>query len=193
MALNLTVQTGPIAVGAALLAGQQVNNVYVVNANERFSMSVMPIDRVTRLRLGQIQWGTWRWSASVTPYTLSSYNSLGFLSMVNSSTIVNLVARTVTVNNLAVNATGMYLFNMQCRSSNGEHNINVLSNGVLVKVAGTTFVTEVEAYSSNITFLGDFDTLNATDQLEIKRATIYNYLLSIGMPLISDVVLLKGL
>lgn len=152
----------------------------------------MPIDSVTRLPLGQIQWGTWRWSASVSPYTLPSYNRIGSMSTANSSTAVSLVAGTITVNNLAINATGMYLISMQCVSSNNQYSIDVLSNGVLVKQAGTTFITEVEALSSNITFQGDFDALNASDELEIKRATIYNYLLSIGMPLISDLLLLKG-
>ena len=176
----------------AILAGRQVNNVYVVNMNQRFSVSVMPIDSVTRLPLGQIQWGTWRWSASVSLYTLPSYNRLGSMSTANSSTAVSLVAGTITVNNLAINAIGMYLINIQCVSSNNQYTINVLSNGVLVKQAGTTFITEVEALSSNITFQGDFDALNASEELEIKRATIYNYLLSVGMPLISDLLLLKG-
>ena len=36
------------------------------------------------------------------------------------------------------------------------------------------------------------DALNATEQLEITRAQVYNYLLSIGMPLISDMVFMKG-
>ena len=53
-------------------------------------------------------------------------------------------------------------------------------------------VTDVEAFSSNITFEGDYDALNASNQLEIKRTMIYNYLLSIGMPLASDIVLIKG-
>lgn len=46
--------------------------------------------------------------------------------------------------------------------------------------------------SSNITFTGDYDALQASNQLEITRAMIYNYLLSIGMPLNSDIVLIKG-
>lgn len=44
-----------------------------------------------------------------------------------------------------------------------------------------------------MTFEGDYDVLNGTNQLETKRAMIYNYLLSIGMPLISDIVLIKGM
>ena len=47
--------------------------------------------------------------------------------------------------------------------------------------------------SCSITFEGDYDALNASNLLEIKRAMIYNYLLSIGMPLISDIYLMKGL
>lgn len=56
-----------------------------------------------------------------------------------------------------------------------------------------TLVTETSELLSNITFAGDFDALNANGELELKRAMIYNYLLSIGMPLVSDIVLLKGM
>lgn len=55
------------------------------------------------------------------------------------------------------------------------------------------FVTDVDSFSSNMTFEGDYDVLNSSGELEIKRAMIYNYLLSIGLPLISDVILLKGI
>ena len=55
-----------------------------------------------------------------------------------------------------------------------------------------TFITDMNDVSSNITFDGDYDALQASNQLEITRAIIYNYLLSIGMPLISDIVLAKG-
>jgi hypothetical protein len=144
MTLNLTVETVNVSVSQAVLAGEQVNNVYVVNVNATFSISVMPIDSVTGLMLGQIQWGTWQWSADISLYSLPSFNCLGSLVTNSSSrTIVNLVAGT-------------------------------------------------NALSSNITFHGNYDALNASGQLEIKRAMIYNYLLSIGMPLISDILLLKG-
>jgi hypothetical protein len=53
-------------------------------------------------------------------------------------------------------------------------------------------VSDIEDLLCNITFMGDYDALNASNELEIKRAMIYNYLLSIGMPLISDITLLKG-
>ncbi|CAF3773857.1 unnamed protein product [Rotaria sp. Silwood1] len=55
---NLSVQAASVSVTQAVLAGQQVKNVYVVNVNETFSIAVMPVDSVTQLRLGQIQWGS---------------------------------------------------------------------------------------------------------------------------------------
>ena len=55
------------------------------------------------------------------------------------------------------------------------------------------FVTNVNYLASNITFVNNYNDLKASNQLEIKRAMIYNYLLSIGMPLISDVVLKEGI
>ncbi len=54
-------------------------------------------------------------------------------------------------------------------------------------------VTDAEAFLSNITLGGDFDALNASNQLEMKRAMIYNYLILTGMPLASDIVLVKGI
>ena len=190
---NLTVQTGPITVTQVSLAGRQVNNIYVVNTNEVFGISVIPIDSVTKLRLGQIQWGTWRWLANASLYSLPNYNRDGSL-VTNSSarTVVNLVAGTITVTGLALNGTGMYVLQIQMTSTNNEFNVFVTTNSILAKDPKGNFVTDPEAYSSNITFAGDLDALNATDQLEIKRAQVYNYLLSIGMPLISDMIFMKG-
>jgi hypothetical protein len=45
---------------------------------------------------------------------------------------------------------------------------------------------------SYITFAGDYDALNAANLLEIVRATIYNYLLSAGLPIVSDITIYKG-
>jgi hypothetical protein len=56
-----------------------------------------------------------------------------------------------------------------------------------------TLVTETGELSSNITFDGDYDALSASGELELKRAIIFNYLVSIGMPLVSDIVLMKGM
>lgn len=47
--------------------------------------------------------------------------------------------------------------------------------------------------TSNITFMGDYDAFQVANLLEIKRATIYNYLVHIGMPLISDITVTKGI
>ena len=111
-----------------------MNNIYVVNTNEIFSISVIPIDSVTKLRLGQIQWGTWRWLANASLYSLPNFNRVGTL-VVNSTsrTVVNLVARTVTVTSLGINGTGMYILQMQMTSTNNEHNVFVTTNGILAK------------------------------------------------------------
>jgi len=43
-----------------------------------------------------------------------------------------------------------------------------------------------------IELTGDYSELNASGLLEIKRAMIYNYLLSIGMPMSSYLTLSSG-
>lgn len=131
--MNLTVQIGNVSVVEAQLAGQQVNNIYLVNANESFSVSVMPIDLITKLPLGRVQWGNWRWTSNVFLYTLPSFNRQGFL-MTNSSsrTIVNITAGIVTLTNVAISGTGMFMMNICLTSSNNLYNITVLSNAILV-------------------------------------------------------------
>lgn len=133
MSMNLTVQIGNVSVVEAQLAGQQVNNIYLVNANESFSVSVMPIDLITKLPLGRVQWGNWRWTSNVFLYTLPSFNRQGFL-MTNSSsrTIVNITAGIVTLTNVAISGTGMFMMNICLTSSNNLYNITVLSNAILV-------------------------------------------------------------
>jgi hypothetical protein len=42
------------------------------------------------------------------------------------------------------------------------------------------------------TFDGNYDSLIASGQMEIKRAMIYNYLLNIGMPMTSDMTIWSG-
>lgn len=118
----------------ALISGRQVNNIYVVNVNEVFAVAVMPIDRVTKLRLAQIQWGTWRWLANVTMYTLPSFNRVASLVANNSSrTVINLVAGTVSVTGLSLNGTGMYVLQIRLTSSNNEHDFTITSTGILAK------------------------------------------------------------
>ena len=138
---NLTVQAdNPVTVTQAVLAGQQVNNVYVVNVNETFSISVMPVDRITGLQLGQVQWGNWTWSASVNLYSLSQFNRPGaIIASTLSRTVINHAAKTVTVTNLAINGTGMYVLSIRLVSSNNVHTIDLLSNGILVKSSDGKF------------------------------------------------------
>lgn len=55
-----------------------------------------------------------------------------------------------------------------------------------------TLDTETGFPTSNITFNGDYNAFQTANLLEIKRAIIYNYLLSISMSLSSDITLTKG-
>lgn len=127
-------QTGFINTTKAILNGQQVNNIYVVNVSEAFNISVMPIDNVTGLELRQIRWGNWTWSANVSLYNLPTLNSHGSLIAQNTSAVViNVGAGTVSVTNLMINDTGMYVLNITLASTNNEHFIQLASNGILVK------------------------------------------------------------
>ena len=141
MIRNLTAVTAPIPVNQASLAGLQVNNIYVVNVNAAFSVSVMPVDSITRLKIGQIQWNNWRWTAQATLYALPNFNRQGSLITSNTSRIIiNATGITVTISGLSINATGMYMLDIRLTSTNNEHNIRVISNGILIKNASGKFI-----------------------------------------------------
>ncbi len=55
-----------------------------------------------------------------------------------------------------------------------------------------TLITDVGDPVSYIQFSGDYDVLDANNLLEIKRAIIYNYLISIRLPIVSDITIYKG-
>jgi hypothetical protein len=131
---NLTVRTPSIPVTRVVLDGQQVNAIARVNVNEAFSVSVMPIDRSTRRALGKVQWGNWSWKANASLYSLPKFNRPGMLILNGSSTTeVDTSKNTVTLTNLKINGTGMYVLNLSLTSTNNEHLINLLSYAILVQ------------------------------------------------------------
>ncbi|CAF5063421.1 unnamed protein product, partial [Rotaria magnacalcarata] len=72
-------------------------------------------------RLGQVTWGGWTWSALVSVYTLPKYNRNGTLIISPSPTLViDSSAGTVTVTNMTINGTGMYMLNVTLISTNAQ-------------------------------------------------------------------------
>ncbi|CAF0767722.1 unnamed protein product, partial [Adineta ricciae] len=142
--------------------------------------------------------------ANVTIYTLPKFQPQGTVIKLNTSrSLLSRPNKPVTIPDLTIDSLGMYILNILLVSTNNQYIVTLTSNGILVKNAfqGTSgiddydtdnFVTDVNYLTSNITFVNNYDDLKASNQLEIKRAMIYNYLLSISMPLISDVVLKEG-
>nr|ACD54600.1 fibrocystin-like protein [Adineta vaga] len=216
---NLTVRSDPITVTNASLAGQQINNTYVIDIDQTFDISIILIDNITRRQIGKTQWDGWTWTANVTLYTLPKFHREGTLIKPSSSrSIISEPTKPVTIPDFTINSLGMFILNIRLVSTNNEHVITLTSNGILVKNKNNddndddnsmcdeiisiflshmfsfvdAFVTDVRFLSNNITFINNYDALQASNLLEIKRAMIYNYLLEIGMPLISDVVIVEG-
>ncbi|CAM2722167.1 unnamed protein product [Rotaria socialis] len=190
---NLTVISSMIAVTQATLAGLEVNHVYVTKVSQRFNVSVMPVDSVTRRRLGQVTWGTWIWTSAVSLYTLPRHNRSAILTVDPSSrTIVDSSAGTVTITDIAINNTGMFILNVSLVSSDHMYSIQVITNGILVISSTSVLDEDTGDPVTYFTFDGNYDSLIASGQMEIKRAMIYNYLLNIGMPMISDMTIWNG-
>jgi len=190
--LNLTVISGTISVTATTIAGLEMNHVYVTHVNERFDVSVMPVDSITRRRLGKVMWGGWNWTASVSFYTLPQYSRSGTLIVDSSSrTLIDMDAGTVTITNVAIDSVGMFMLNVSLVSSNQQYAFQVRTNGILVLGNGKTLEVEDGDPVTNMTFEGDYDALEANADLELKRVMIYNYLLSVEMPITSDITMWK--
>ncbi|CAF3925163.1 unnamed protein product [Rotaria sp. Silwood2] len=189
---NFTVISSIITVTQAILAGIEVDHVYVTTVNEQFNVSVMPIDSVTRRRIGQIIWGNWTWARSVSFYAFPQCNrSTTLIISPSSRTLINLSAGTVTITDIAINATGMFILNISLVSTNNMYTIQVITNGILVKSNNNELEVETGDPDTYINSDGNYDSLAATDVLELTRVIIYNNLLCIGMPVTSDITLWK--
>jgi hypothetical protein len=136
----MTASSSSVIVGQASLAVTLVQPIYVVTVNEPFNISVRPIDSITGGPLGQICWNNWTWTATVSLYTLSQYNSQGSLILSSTSiTIVDPIAGIVRVTNLMINDIGMYVLNIRLVSSNNQYSLQVTSNGILAIANSSKF------------------------------------------------------
>jgi hypothetical protein len=129
--VDLTANSSSLAITKATLAAKQI---YVVSINEIFNISVVIVDNVSRLQIGNIQWRGLTWSANVSLYNLPEYNSNGTLIKSNtSSIIIDPIQGTIIGTDLAIDTIGMYVIKVQLVSSNSEYSFSLMSNGILVK------------------------------------------------------------
>ncbi|CAF1248643.1 unnamed protein product, partial [Rotaria sordida] len=111
----------------------------------------------------------------------------------SSRIIVDPAAGTITATDLAISEIGMYIIKLQITSSNRVYSFPFTSNGILVKENSTVLEVFTGFPTSNITYNVDYDSYVANGQLEILRATIYNYLyFVVKLPISSNIVLVKG-
>jgi len=130
----MTAFTPSITVTEAILAAQQIDQIYVVSINQTFNFSGIIVDSASGVQIGNLQWRGFTWSAAVSLYTLPQYNPQGALiTAVSSVVIVDITTGIITATNLAINNVGMYILKMVLTSSNGEYSLQFTSNGILVK------------------------------------------------------------
>lgn len=118
----------------AILAAQQINPFDVVSINQTFNISGIIVDSVSGVQIGDIQWGGFSWSATISLYSLPQYQPPGTLKATASSAIIiDTTTGIITATNLLINDTGMYILAMVLTSSNGEYSLQLTSSGILVK------------------------------------------------------------
>ncbi|CAF3592631.1 unnamed protein product [Rotaria sordida] len=191
---NLIVGSSSISVSDPILAVAQYVNVDVVSKNETFNLTTTIVDKISKTQIGNITWSTFTWSAAVSLYSSFQYQSNGSLITTSSSRIiVDPAVGTITATDLAISEIGMYIIKLQITSSNGVYSFPFTSNGILVKENSTVLKVFTGFPTSNITYNVDYDSYVANGQLEILRATIYNYLyFVVKLPITSNIVLVKG-
>ena len=137
---SLVVNTSSFSVGNAELDAKQYENVAVVSQNETFNLSATIVDKKSKIKLANIQWGSFTWSAIVSLYTSVQCGGNGTLLTTSSSAIVvDTTAGTITATDLAITEIGMYIIKLDITSSNNQYSIPLTSNGILVKTNSSKF------------------------------------------------------
>ena len=137
---HLLVNTSSLSVGNVELGAKQYENIAVVSQNETFNLSAIIVDKKSKIKLGNIQWGSFTWSANVSLYTSVQCGGNGTLLTTSSSAIVvDTTASTITATDLAITEIGMYIIKLDITSSNNQYSIPLTSNGILVKKNSSKF------------------------------------------------------
>ncbi len=132
--VNLVTSSPSVSVGNAQLSAQQYVDVDVVNVNQTFNLTSVIVDKISGKKIGNVQWGTFTWTATASLYTALQYQSTGQLIPSSTSTvIVDTTAGTITITNLAISVQGMYVVQLQLTSSDLVYSITITSDAILVK------------------------------------------------------------
>lgn len=132
--VSLITSSPSLTVSDAVLSALQYGIVDVVSVNQTFNLSAIIVDKISSIQIGNIQWGSFTWTAAATLYTDIQYRSSGSLIAGNTSAvIVDTTGGTISVVNLAINQTGMYVIKLLLTSSNNVYSIPLTSYAILVK------------------------------------------------------------
>ncbi len=133
-AINLIASSPSVSVGSAVLSAQQYIDVDVVSVNQTFNLTSIIVDKISNKKVGNIQWGTFTWSATASLYTAIQYQSTGQLvASSTSAVVIDTTGGTITITDLAINTWGMYIVKLEIISSDNVYSITITSNAILVK------------------------------------------------------------
>ncbi|CAF2873113.1 unnamed protein product [Rotaria sp. Silwood2] len=108
LSINLTADASSVSVSSPILSVMQYINVDVVSINETFNLTTLIVDKISKTKIGNIQWGNSNWSATASLYTSLQYQSNGsLLATASSSVIVDTTKSTISVTNLAISEIGI--------------------------------------------------------------------------------------
>ncbi|CAF3397266.1 unnamed protein product, partial [Rotaria socialis] len=192
--INLTSDSSSITVALPRITAKQDVDIDVISKNEIFNLTTAIVDQKSQVKLDNIAWNTFTWSAAVSLYGSLQHQSNGILIQNLSSTvIINPQSGTITATNLAISEVGAYIIKLDITTSNNQYSIPFTSNCIIVKENSTTLNAITSSPSSNITYQGDYDKFVTAGTLETLHCTIYNYLTVVKkLPLNTNIILAKG-
>jgi hypothetical protein len=132
---NLISSSPSLSVSNAVLSAAQNGIVDVVSVNETFNIVAIIVDKYSKIKVGNIQWGSFSWTATASLYTGVQYQSNGSLiaSATSSPVIIDTTAGTITATNLSISEPGMYIIKLQINSTDQVYSIALTSSAILVK------------------------------------------------------------
>ena len=151
----------------------------IANENQNFNLTITIVDKETNIKMPNISWNNYQWTASIRLYSIGYYPASGTLSVSSASVIFDTSSGLAEFDNLKITKAGMYMISINVATTNNDYNFQCYSN--LIQIIKST--TVLKTYSSEtepdytLKFNGNYNDINPAE----VKASVYNYISSYGI------------
>ena len=175
----LNILANPVSAAKPQLTCRDYSSTVLVNELELFNLTISIVDQTSLIKIPNITWNNYAWTARIQMFSLGYYPGKGNLSTSNTTVTFDQTTGLALFTNLAITKSGMYLISITVASTNNEYSLQCYSNLIQIKQAKAV----LKSYSSEVEpdyvlkFNGNYSQI---DPNEIK-ANIYNYISDYGV------------